>query len=153
MNSAVRPSFNLTVASTRDPQKKRPNAPTFIFQCNPNSTLIFMWDFFFFFNWPVVDENDFLTFPKANPHLRTPVSRVVQGWNWPTRCPRPNPPNKLTAPTVGNGFHSPKSELSWSDIKSSPLKSERPDSIDPFIFPVIKCRSGVFWDFFWEDLG
>ena len=68
------------VNSARDPQKKRPNAPTFIFQCNPNSTLIFMWDFFFFFlNWPVVDENDFLTFPKANLHLRTPVSRVVQG--------------------------------------------------------------------------
>ena len=57
------------------------------------------------------------------------------------------PPTEPIAPTVGNGFHSPKTKISKSDIGSPPLKSEKPDLIDPSIFLVRKCRSDC-WDFF-----
>ena len=62
---------------------------------------------------------------------------------------QPNPPpTEPIAPAVGNGFHSPKTEISRSDIGSPPLKSKKPDLIDPSIFLVRKCRSDVCWDFF-----
>ena len=58
------------------------------------------------------------------------------------------PPSKPTALVVDNGFHSPKTEISGSDIGSPPLKSKKLDPIDPSIFPVRKCRSNICWDFF-----
>ena len=40
-------------------------------------------------------------------------------------------PTEPTAPTVGDGFHSPKPEINESEIGSPPLKSEKPDSTNP----------------------
>ena len=55
---------------------------------------------------------------------------------------------ELTAPTVGYGFHSPKTKIGGSDIGSLPLKSEKPDPIDPSIFMVRSCKIQRLCDFF-----
>lgn len=57
------------------------------------------------------------------------------------------PPTKLTAPTVSDRFHSLKTQISGLDIGSPPLKSEKLKLVDPSIFSVRSCISGVFWDF------
>ena len=50
----------------------------------------------------------------------------------PTHPLPPTEPDLLpTAPAVGDGFHSPKPEINGSEIGSPPLKSEKPDPIDP----------------------
>ena len=57
------------------------------------------------------------------------------------------PQDKLIAPAVGNRFCFPKTEIGGLSIGSPPLKSEKPDLIDPSIFLVRNCRSDC-WDFF-----
>ena len=54
------------------------------------------------------------------------------------------PPTEPTAPAVGDGFHSPKSEINGSEIGSPPLKSEKPDPTYPSFFRRVLR-------FFWVD--
>ena len=66
----------------------------------------------------------------------------------PTHPPPPTepdpPPTEPTAPAVGDGFHSLKSEINGSGIGSPPLKSEKPDPTDPsYSWRVLR--------FFWVD--
>ena len=54
------------------------------------------------------------------------------------------PPIESTAPAIGDGFHSPKSEINGSEIGSPPLKSEKLDPTD-------LSFSGRVLRFFWVD--
>ena len=55
-----------------------------------------------------------------------------------------SPPTEPTAPTVGDGFYSPKPKINGSEIESPPLKSEKPDLTDP-------SYSQRVLRFFWVD--
>lgn len=59
---------------------------------------------------------------------------------------------ELTASLVGDGFLSPKTKVGGLDIGSPLLKSEKPKSIDPSIFPARSCRFGEFWDLFFKKI-
>ena len=52
------------------------------------------------------------------------------------------PPTESIALAIGDGFCSPKIEIGESGIGSPPLKSEKPELIDPVVF------SSEYWDFF-----
>lgn len=72
-----------------------------------------------------------------------PLSKAVQG------PAKPNPPlavnrtrpavDKPTASAVGNGFLSPKTYIGRSDVGSPPLKSVKPESTGPSVFPARCC--------------
>ena len=44
------------------------------------------------------------------------------------------PPTEPTALAVGNGFHSPKSEINGLEIESPPLNPEKTDPTNPSFF-------------------